>query len=51
MIRLLLLLLALASCQAPSQSEKIPASLAELEVGETVRLDYVHEGVFMNGVR
>ena len=52
MIRaLLLLLLALASCQAPSQTEKIPASLAELEVGETVRLDCVHEGCFVNGVR
>lgn len=52
MIRaLLLLLLALASCQAPSQAEKIPASLAELAVGETVRLDYVHEGCFVNGVR
>ena len=48
---LLLLVLALASCQSPSQAERVPTSLSELEVGETVRLDYLHEGCFVNVVR
>lgn len=41
----------LSACHSTAPTPRAPESLAELEVGETVRLDYLHEGCFVNGVR
>ena len=46
-----LIILALGACQAPPPQPTVPDSLTELEVGETVRVDYLYEGCFASGLR